>query len=88
MEKAKLKPRYHLPIGGGLARLHAETFREVQEFARWRSGNEELTLVGDAELEALHDAYFLMRAGVIKCEHTDCLPGDEGEGIVVRVRVG
>ena len=88
MPKATLKPRYHLPISGKLAKLYGETFQEVQEFARWKGGDGELTLAGNAGMEALHDAYFLMRAGVIECEHTDCLPGDEGEGIVVRVRVG
>ena len=85
MPRAKLKTRYHLPIAGGLAKLHAETFKEVQAFARWRSGDAKLTLADDAGMEALHDAYFLLRAGVIECEYTDCLPGDEGEGIVVRV---
>lgn len=86
--KTKFTTFHVLSMTPQLRRLQNRLYNEVLAFARFKTHNPKLQdLAKHRGLEALYDVLLLVRSGAIEVEYTDCLPGCENEGIVLKLNV-
>lgn len=84
--KTKLKKFYHLGMTKELLRLQDKVYADVLAFAKFKTGKSDLEDL-PSDLDSLCDAYFLIQAGALTTIFADCLPGCEGEGVVLRLNL-
>lgn len=84
--KAKFTTFHVLPMTPQLKRLQNTVYREVLRFAKMERPDLE-NLADTPELEQLCDCLTLVRSGAIQLDYTDCLPGSENEGIVLKLNM-